>query len=149
MPARRDAKLWIRSRAPAPAAHDDLFTLSFYAGAMTHQAPPASALPGGDPGRQVASLREALILVRGICGAPDLPAEALLDEAAWFSSAYERASPVRQRRFDALTGETAAWAAAGVEALLTSGDRPPAAPAHRLATALEGSLAQLKRLLAA
>ena len=126
-----------------------MFTLSSYAGPMTHQAPPASALPGGDPGRQVASLREALILVRGICGAPAEPAEALLDEAAWFSSAYERASPVRQRRFDALTGETAAWTAAGVEALLTSGDRPPAAPAHRLATALEDSLAQLKKLLSA
>jgi hypothetical protein len=116
---------------------------------MTHQAPPASALPGGDPGRQVASLREALILVRGICGEESELAEALLDEAAWFSSAYERASPVLQRRFDALTGETAAWAAAGVEALLTSGDCPPPAPAYRLATALEDSLTQLKRLLSA
>ena len=125
-----------------------MFTLFAYAGPMTHQAPPASALPGGDPGRQVASLREALILVRGICGDGHEPArEALLDEAAWFSSAYERASPVRQRRFEALTGETAAWAAAGVEALLISGDCPPPAPAHRLAAALEDSLAQLKRLL--
>jgi hypothetical protein len=115
---------------------------------VTHQAPPASAHPSADPGRQVASLREALILVRGICGEFDQPTrEALLDEAAWFSSAYERASPVVQRRFDALSGETAAWAAAGVEALLTAGASPPAAPAHRLAGALEDSLVRLRLLL--
>ena len=94
-------------------------------------------------------MREALILVRGICseGEPP-PPEALLDEAAWFSGAYERASPVVQRRFEAMSGETAAWAAAGVEALLTAGPTPPAAPAERLATALEDSLARLKSLLA-
>lgn len=115
---------------------------------MTHQAPPASAHPSADPGRQIASLREALVLVRGICGAFDPPShEARLDEAAWFSSAYERASPVVQRRFDALCGETAALAAAGVEALLAAGATPPAAPAHRLAGALEDSLARLRLLL--
>ena len=115
---------------------------------MTHQAPPAPAQPQADPGRQVASLREALILVRGVCGDEESPApEALLDEAAWFSSAYERASPVVQRRYDALSGETAAWAAAGVEALLTAGTAPPTAPALRLAGALEDSLARLRLLL--
>ena len=115
---------------------------------MTHQAPPAPAHPAADPGRQVASLREALLLVRGICGEHESPApEALLDEAAWFSSAYHRASPVVQRRFDALSGEAAAWAAAGVEALLSAGPAP-AAPAHRLAGALENSLGRLRALLA-
>jgi hypothetical protein len=115
---------------------------------VTHQAPPASAQPQGDPGRQVASLREALILVRGVCGEAEPPArEALLDEAAWFSSAYERASPVVQRRFDAMSCETAAWAAAGVEALLTAGAPPPAAPALRLAGALEHSLQRLRAVL--
>lgn len=117
---------------------------------MTHQSPPAPALPAGDPGRQVASLREALILVRGICGEGEPPpAEDLLDEAAWFSSAYERACPVVQRRFDAISGETAAWAAAGVEALLAAGAAPPAAPALRLAGALEDSLSRLRLLLQA
>lgn len=116
---------------------------------MTHQAPPASPHPAADPGRQVASLREALILVRGIGGHDEPPArEALLDEAAWFSGAYERATPVVQRRFDAVSGETAAWAAAGVEALLSAGAAPPAAPAHRLAGAIEDSLARLRSLLA-
>jgi hypothetical protein len=133
---------------PTRSPGDEFFTLFAYGGPMTHQAPPASALPGGDPGRQVASLREALILVRGICGDGHEPArEALLDEAAWFSSAYERASPIRQRRFDALSGEAAAWAAAGVEALLTAGSTPPTAPATRLAGALEDSLARLRLLL--
>jgi hypothetical protein len=94
-------------------------------------------------------LREALILVRGICGQVETPPrEALLDEAAWFSGAYERATPVVQRRFDALSGETAAWAAAGVEALLSAGAAPRPAPAHRLAGALEDSLARLRTLLA-
>ena len=116
---------------------------------MTHQAPPASAHPSANPGGQVASLREALILVRGICGDAELATtrEALLDEAAWFSSAYERASPVVQRRFDALCGETAALAAAGVEALLAAGATPPAAPAQRLAGALEDSITRLRSLL--
>jgi hypothetical protein len=116
---------------------------------VTHQAPPLSALAAGDPGRQVASLREALILVRGICGQdePPPPREALLDEAAWFSGAYERASPVLRRRFDAVSGEVAAWAAAGVEALLAAGSAPPPAPAQRLAEALEDSLARLRLLL--
>jgi hypothetical protein len=105
-------------------------------------------LPGGDPGRQVASLREVLMLVRGIAGEQSAnSADALLDEAASVSSAYERASPVTQRRFDALAAETSAWASAGVEALLAAGDTPPAAPAARLATALDDSLARLTRLL--
>jgi hypothetical protein len=115
---------------------------------VTHQAPPSSALPGGDPGRQVASLREVLVLVRGIAGQRSAGnADALLDEAASVSSAYERASPVTRRRFDALAAETSAWASAGVEALLAAGDTPPAAPAARLATALDESLTRLTRLL--
>lgn len=115
---------------------------------MTHQAPPASALPGGDPGRQVASLLEVLILVRGLSGETvEQDPDALLDAAAFVSSAYERASPVSQRRFDALSAEVAAWAAAGVEALLAAGVSPPAQPAQRLAAALEQSLSRLRSLL--
>ena len=115
---------------------------------MTHQAPPAPALPGGDPGRQVASLREALSLVRSVSGAADEDGhDALLDEAASFSSAYDRASPIVQRRFDAISGEMAAWAAAGVEALLHAGENPPAAPARRLAGAMEEGLERLRILL--
>jgi len=115
---------------------------------VTHQAPPASALPGSDPGRQVASLREVLLLVRTISGgAAERDRDALLDEAALVSSAYARTSPVNQRRFDALAAEIAAWAAAGVEALIAAGDPPPPAPAARLAEAIEDSLVRLNRLL--
>ena len=105
-------------------------------------------MPAGDPGRQIASLREALILVRGISGDDDQAGQdALLDEAARFSSAYERASPVVQRCFDALASEIAAWAAAGVEALLAAGEQPPAVPARRLAVQMEDGLRQLGALL--
>lgn len=115
---------------------------------MTHQAPPAPALPGGDPGRQMASLREALLLVRSISGdEAAAPREALLEEAASVSSAYDQASPLVQRRFDALAGEVAAWAAAGVEALLACGQAPPAAPARQLAGAMEEGLEGLRMLL--
>jgi hypothetical protein len=115
---------------------------------MTHQAPPAPPLPGADPGRQVASLREALLVVRSIAGFEAAEgAEAQLEEAAQFSIAYERACPVVQRRFDAMSGEMAAWAAAGVEALLAAGDAPPALPAERLAGAMEDGLARLQALL--
>jgi len=115
---------------------------------MTHQAPPASALPGGDPGRQIAALREILSLVGGLAGRKSCrDDDALLDEAARVSSAYERASPITQRRFDALAAETAAFAAAGVEALLAAGDNPSPAPAGRLAEMLDESLERLGLLL--
>jgi hypothetical protein len=115
---------------------------------MTHQAPPASAVPSGDPGRQVAALREILTLVRGLAGDDgSRDSDALLDEAARISSAYERAGPVTQRRFDALAAETSAWAAAGVEALLANGGTPSAGPAIRLADMLGDSLKRLGTLL--
>lgn len=107
-------------------------------------------MPAGDPGRQVASLREALSLVRGIAGeVAGQDGDALLEEAAQVSSAYERAAPVAQRRFDALAGEAAAWAAAGVEALLAAGQPPatPATPARRLAGKMERALERLRGVL--
>src|SRR4051812_9195943 len=96
---------------------------------MTHQAPPSSAPPGADPGRQIAQLREALRLVERIAGRRESSSpEGRLDEAARISDAYERALPVAQRRFEALVSETAIWAAAGVEALLAAGQAPRPAP---------------------
>lgn len=86
--------------------------------------------------------------MRGLTGVDaSVSDEALLEEAAQFSSCYERASPIAQRRFDALAGETAAWAAAGVEALLSAGSAPPVAPAERLAGEMERSLERLRVLL--
>ena len=116
---------------------------------MTHQAPPSSAPPGADPGRQVAQLREALFLVERIAGRPEsCPPEQRLDEAARISEAYARALPIAQRRFEALVAETALWAAAGVEALLAAGEvAPPRAAADRLAATLARTLGELSALL--
>ena len=117
---------------------------------MTHQAPPAAPPVGADPGRQAAQLRELLGLVRTIAGQAQGTAEreAMLDEAASISTAYDRALPVVQRRYDALAGEAAGWAAAGVEALLAAGDRgAPRAAAARLASQIECALAEMAALL--
>ena len=117
---------------------------------MTHQPPPPLRQPGADPGRQLAQLREALRLVERIAGRDgDAGADSMLDEAARLSAAYDRAPPIVQRRFDALAGEIASWAAAGVEALLAAADRatPPVAAARRLADRLDGALSEMAALL--
>lgn len=116
---------------------------------MTHHAPPRPPVAGADAGRQVAQLREALRLVERIAGRPaQAGRDALLEEAAQVSEAYERALPVVQRRFDVLATETAAWAAAGVEALLIAGAAsPPRAAAMRLAADLERALSELAVLI--
>lgn len=114
---------------------------------MTHQAPPSSAAAGPDPGRQIAQLREALLLVERLAG-EERSRERAFDEAAQISSAYDFALPVVQRRFEALANETALWAAAGVEALLASGEGAPSrAAAARLAKQLDSALAGLGALL--
>ncbi|MGZ8350815.1 MAG: hypothetical protein ACXWU2_12360 [Allosphingosinicella sp.] len=117
---------------------------------MTHQAPISGAAGAADPGRQVAQLREVLRLVEHIAGHhSDDQREELLDEAARVSDAYDLALPILQRRFDALAGEAAAWAAAGVEALLVAAESaPPRAAAARLAAQLEHALGELADLLA-
>ena len=114
---------------------------------MTHQAPPSPATAGPDPGRQLAQLREALRLVERIAG-EERAHDRGLDEAAKISSAYDIALPVVQRRFEALANETALWAAAGVEALLASGNGVPSrAAAARLARQLDTALEDLAALL--
>lgn len=115
---------------------------------MTHHARPTPIPSGADPGRQFAQLREALRLVERIAGRPDHGHDLHLDEAARISDSYDRALPIVRARFDALAAETAAWAAAGVEALLAAASAvPPRAAAERLARALERSLDQLGSLL--
>lgn len=116
---------------------------------MTRHAPPPAPLPGADPGRQVAQLRELLRLVERIAGrADERSGDGPLDEAALLSEAYERALPVAQRRFDALQQETAAWAAAGVEALLSAAvAAPPRAAAARLADRIQATLSDLAKLV--
>ena len=118
---------------------------------MTHQAPPAPTPSGSDPGKQVAQLREALILVRTISGsAPVLgDRERLMDEAARVSAAYDAALPLARRRFDGLAGETAAWVSAGVENLLAVPEEASLAAAERVAAFLERALADLHGLVIA
>jgi hypothetical protein len=113
---------------------------------MTHQSPHVS-MPGlADAGAQVAQLREVLALVEEIGGRQSAAArDGALDEAARVSAAYAHAWPVTQRRFDSIAGETARWAAAGVETLLRLGDegRPATAAAAALAAALREALKTL------
>lgn len=113
---------------------------------MTHQAPPPPPSPA-DPGRQVAQLREVLRLVDGFAGNGGGAHDSALDEAARVSAAYERALPIVQRRFDTRAAEAAIWAAAGVEALLASGEAPPPAAAARLAGQVARALDGLARML--
>lgn len=115
---------------------------------MTHQAPPPSAPSGAEPGRQVGQLREVLRLVEQIAGRPASgDGDAALDGAARLSEAYDRALPIARRRFDARAADAAAWAAAGVEALLAAGDPAPRAAAERLAASIEAALRDLATLL--
>lgn len=115
---------------------------------MTHQPPPLSAAPASDPGRQIAQLRQALALVERIAGRTSDDGDGGLDEAARISAGHDRAPPIVQRRFDALAAESAAWTAAGVEALLAAGERPSRAAAARLADSIRAALAEMTALVA-
>lgn len=113
---------------------------------MTHHSAPSPARAPDDPGRAAAQLRDVLGLVEEIAGrAAPAADDGALDRAARIGAAYAAAPPIAQRRFDALAGETAAWAAAGVEALLVLQDRqrPARAAAERLAEELARALARL------
>ncbi len=116
---------------------------------MTHQSPTHFPRTPIDAGGQVAQLRHVLRLVGELAGrrAARGADEAALDESARISSAYDRALPIVRRRFDALAGETAAWSAAAIEALLLAGDQRSPAAARRLADELEAALRKLTALL--
>ena len=116
---------------------------------MTHQSQTQFPSVPVEAGRQVAQLRHVLRLVEELAGrrsgrGPDYAA---LDESARVSSAYDRALPIVQRRFDALAGETAVWSTAAVEALLASGGRSSPAAARRLAEELDRALKRLAQIL--
>lgn len=113
---------------------------------MTHQSPLRFERTPIDAGRQIAQLRHVLELVEQMAGGSGSPygAENALDEIARIGAAYDEASPIVRRRFDALAEETAAWSAAGVEALLAaSGERRPRAAARRLAEELTRALREM------
>ena len=117
---------------------------------MTHQPAPLSAPSTADAGRQVAQLRQVQALVGQIAGRQaSTDEDRSLDENARIASAYDNALPILRRRFDALAAETAAWAAAGVAALIAAGrgGEPPQAAAATLADELDHALSRLGALL--
>jgi hypothetical protein len=105
-----------------------------------------------DAGAEIAQLRQVLVLVEEIAGrTPARLDDGALDEAARVSAAYGSALPIVQKRFDALAGQTATWAAAGVEALMKIGGagRPTGPAAARLADELRKALARLREIVSA
>lgn len=117
---------------------------------MTQHDFPSYAPGLADAGGQVAQLREVLALVEEIAGASARsPGDGAIEEAARISGAYAAAEPVCQRRFDDLAGQSARWAAGGVETLLIlrEANRPCAPAAAVLARALRKALAELSRVV--
>jgi hypothetical protein len=116
---------------------------------MTHQSASRYLPYGTDAGRQLAQLRHVLALVEQLAGRTAFHSgrDDALDQGARLSGAYDHALPVVQRRFDILASETAAWAATGVEALLSFGDDAPKAAAAALADELDRALGALGRTL--
>lgn len=95
-------------------------------------------------------LRAVLALVDRISGRQAQPAdrEALLHDDARLATAYHDAADVTRRRFDALAADAAAYAAAGIQALIGRPSTPATrAAAERLATELRRSLAAMAGLL--
>jgi len=120
---------------------------------MTRMTPTACAPESLEAAEQVAQLRQILHLVEQIAGQEPsgIAAEAAMDENARIMSAFESASPVVRRRFNALADETATWAARGIGVLLAArdDDEPPREAAARLAVELRGALRDLGAILSA
>jgi hypothetical protein len=115
---------------------------------MTHQPSRSDIAEASAPVEHVARLRHVLALIEEISGCIPATSETALGEDARISCAYERAPPILRRRYDALAGETAAWAAAGVKALLRDAVNPPRGAARLLAHDLRKALKRLATLLA-
>lgn len=99
------------------------------------------------PAQQLTELRAIQALVDELAGirpaAPPLAPDPALD------GRYDSAPPLVQRRFDAVAGETAAFAAAGLSALIAGRKQGPgtsAAAAH-LAREMERSIRAMEKIL--
>jgi hypothetical protein len=117
---------------------------------MTHQWPIQSANVASDAASRIAQLQHVLELVTHMGGGGrNLAAtDNELDDLALLGAAYDGALPIVRKRFDTLASETAAWSAAGVQALLTAGAMERSAPAaRRLADELADAIARLSSLL--
>jgi hypothetical protein len=115
---------------------------------MSYQSPTHFAHAAIDAGRQLHQLARVLSLVEEIAGRADArQSQAMLVGDTEISASYSDALPIRRRRFDALAAETAAWSAAGVQALLAAGEKRSPAAAKRLGDELRKALGDLKSLL--
>lgn len=114
--------------------------------AMSNLAPSPIVDVRPAPAEQVAQLRAIRALVDELAGnapAGSVAAHGDLDRL------YDRAPSIAQRRFDALAGETAAYAAAGLSALIAergAGGTVAGAAAH-LAREMERSIRRMETLL--
>lgn len=119
---------------------------------MTLQHPFGLVQGDEDAGRRLAQLSLLEGLVSRIAGHErgDYHPDQALDHNAKISAVYGDALPIVRKRFDALAGETAHWAAAVIEVLLAKGQSqaPPIAAARRLADELAQARRSLEALLA-
>lgn len=100
------------------------------------------------PAEQLTELRAILALVNELAGASIPVAPEPYDHAV--DKRYDSAAPLVQRRFDAVAGETAAYAAAGLTALIAGrkqGAGASAAAAY-LAREMEKSIHAMEKILA-
>lgn len=107
---------------------------------------PAIAGAAPTPAEALAQLRAILALVTELGGVEP----GLSPHADDIGRRYDRASPVAQARFDSLAGETAAYAAAGLAALIAGRGHGAAANggAAHLAREMERSIRRMEALLA-
>lgn len=107
---------------------------------MTH----AIAAPAS-PGQQLADLRAIHALVSELAGVPRAAESPRND----IELRYDRATPIARQSFDAVASETAAFAAAGLSAIIagrTINDRPTGGAEH-LAREMERAIKRLESLL--
>lgn len=105
---------------------------------------PAVQPDSAPPSERLAKLHDVAALVNTLAG---VRSRAIADMST-IDGAYEAGSTLARARFDDLATQAVALASTGVEALLASGEVPPAALAT-LADAIESEIAQLEALLVA
>lgn len=125
---------------------------------MTHyQAPILVDDTEGEAAQSLLRLRNVLTLVEQIAGderPSNIPVhlDEQLDNEATLALAYATASSVTRRRFDALAGEAASFASAGLSALIQHKQRMGRdchAGARQLATDMRHSIEAMTRMIEA
>ena len=111
---------------------------------MTHLA--SFSARDGEAGRRIAQLHELRQLVGRIAGESGPTDEDRLGAAAAIAAAQDKASGIARRHFEAQASETAAWATAGVEALVAIEPNAKAAAA-RLAQRIDAALREMRASL--